>query len=94
MDTIKNINANHGDDRENPQQASGGHSRKYYTGHQVYLENKIYWIKSYKAVLKYMRKYEHILKPIKTGGGSGIRYRVSEENLKNFIWMFENNKLC
>ena len=69
--------------------------QKYYSARQVCQSNKIYWIKSYKAVLKYMHQYEHILKPITTGGGdsSGRRYFVTEENLNKFVSMFEHNEL-
>jgi len=64
-----------------------------YTAHQVYEDKRFYWVKSYKVVLIYMREYEHILKPIKTGSSSGKRYYVPEENIKKFVKMFENNKL-
>ncbi len=69
--------------------------QKLYTARQVCQSNKIYWVKSYKAVLKYMRQYEHILKPITTGDEdtSGRRYFVTEENLAKFVSMFEHNEL-
>ena len=67
--------------------------KKVYTAHQIYSLKIMYWIHSYKAVLKYMRKFEHILKPIRTGSTSGRRYYVPEENLNEFIRMFETNEL-
>lgn len=67
---------------------------KLYTAHMIYKENRIYWVKSYKAILKYMRKYRHILKPLQLGeGGPETRYFVTERNLRRFVKMFENNKL-
>ncbi|GEM_PF-6991095 len=69
--------------------------KKLYSAHQIYEENKIYWIKSYKAVLKYMRVYNHILKPMTTGENysSTKRYYVTEANLKEFVRKFENSEL-
>ena len=67
--------------------------KKLYTARQVAQSKKIYWIKSYKAILSYMCRYEHILKPIKTRTVSGVRYYVEEENLNEFVRMFENSEL-
>ena len=69
--------------------------QKIYSAHQVYEDKRIYWIRSYKAVLKYMNIYSHILKPITTGenDSSNRRYYVTEENLKRFVRMFENSEL-
>jgi len=64
-----------------------------YTARQIHQDKRFYWLKSYKVVLRYLREYEHILKPITTGSNSGKRYYVSEENIKKFVKMFENNKL-
>ena len=69
--------------------------KKIYSARQIHEDHKIYWVKSYKTILKYMNDYEHILKPITTGSkpSSGKRYYVSEENLKEFVKMFKKNKL-
>lgn len=64
-----------------------------YTARQIHENNRFYWVKSYKVTLKYMRDYEHILKPITTGSNSGKRYFLFEKNIKKFVKMFENNKL-
>ena len=70
--------------------------QKIYSAHQVYEDKRIYCIRSYKAVLKYMNVYNHILKPITTGedDSSNKRYYVTEENLKRFVKAFENNELA
>ena len=64
-----------------------------YTARQIHQNKMIYWVESYKVVLKYMHDYEHILKPISTGSASGKRYFVPIENIKKFVKMFEANKL-
>lgn len=64
--------------------------------HEIWQHNYIYWIKTYKTLLKYISKdYVDIFKPIlKAGKGrSGKRYYVARENLDNFIKKFENNEL-
>lgn len=68
--------------------------RKIYSARQVHESGIIYWIKTYKTLLRYLKDYEHILKPIRTGSNSGRRYYVSEENLKEFVRMFDNNELA
>lgn len=70
-----------------------GKSVKLYSARQVHDANIIYWIKSYKAVLAYMNRYADILKPIKFGSHSGLRYFIPEQNLKEFVRMFEQNEL-
>lgn len=62
--------------------------------HQIWKDEKIYWIVTYKTLLKYISKdYVDIFKPIVKGKQSGKRYFVTEENLNNFIKKFENNEL-
>lgn len=64
------------------------------TARQIWAAKKIYWVTSYKALLKYISKdYVDIFKPITTGTKSGKRYYVKEENLETFIKMFESNQL-
>lgn len=64
------------------------------TARQIWAGKRIYWITSYKALLKYISKdYTDILKPIIKGNDSGKRYYVKEENIKKFVEMFETNKL-
>lgn len=60
----------------------------------IWKSKKIYWITTYKTLLKYISvDYTHILKPIVKGSKSGKRYYVKKENLDEFIKMFENNQL-
>lgn len=67
---------------------------KLYTARQIWATKKIYWVTSYKALLKYISKdYVNIFKPITTGSTSGKRYYVKEENINAFIYKFENNQL-
>jgi len=67
---------------------------KLLTARQIWASKRIYWVTSYKALLKYISKdYIEIFKPITTGSKSGKRYYVREENLEKFIKMFENNEL-
>jgi phage pi2 protein 07 len=62
----------------------------YYVG-----DNKsIYWIKSYKTLLKYISEdYVDIFKPVTLGQVTGTRYYVKIDNIANFIDMFESNSL-
>ena len=68
-------------------------SKKLLTAHQIFCDKKIYWVKTYKTLLKYMDKYKHILKPTVVGEKSGKRYFVSESNLNEFVRKFEENNL-
>ena len=62
--------------------------------HQIWKSKKIYWITTYKTLLKYISKdYVDIFKPIIKGNRSGKRYFITEENLNDFIEKFEQNKL-
>lgn len=62
--------------------------------YQVWRNNDIYWIKTYKTLLKYVsRDYSNIFQPIITGEKSGKRYFVKRSNIRNFIEKFESNKL-
>ena len=70
--------------------------KKLMTVHKIWKSKKIYWINTYKTLLKYVSTdYTDIFKPIiKTGKGkSGKRYYVSEKNLNEFVRKFENNEL-
>jgi len=68
--------------------------KKLLSVHQIWKSKKIYWITTYKTLLKYVSKdYADIFKPIIKGRRSGKRYFVSEENLDDFIKKFEQNKL-
>ena len=62
--------------------------------HQIWKSKKIYWITTYKTLLKYISKdYVNIFKPIIKGSRSGKRYFITEKNLNDFIEKFEQNKL-
>lgn len=62
--------------------------------HQIWKSKKIYWIETYKTLLKYVsREYKDVFQPIIKGEGSATRYFVKEENIDKFVKMFENNKL-
>ena len=67
--------------------------KKILTARQIHEEKRIFWLKSYKAVLVYINDYAHILKPITKGTKSGKRYYIKEENVNKFVKMFENNEL-
>ena len=68
--------------------------KKLYSARQIHESRAIYWVKSYKTLLRYLKEYEHILKPIRTGSQSGRRYYITERSLKKFVQMFENNELA
>lgn len=69
-------------------------NKKLLTVHEIWKLKKIYWVTSYKTLLKYISKdYVDIFKPIVKGRRTGKRYFVSEKNLDDFINKFENNKL-
>jgi len=61
-----------------------------YSMRQVILQNFFYWMPSTHLIHEYMRDYAHVLKPEITGHGSGRRFFFKEENLKEFVRMFEN----
>ena len=66
------------------------------TVHQVWKSKKIYWVHTYKTLLKYVSEdYKDIFKPIiKAGRGrSGKRYYIPEQNITDFVKKFENNEL-
>jgi hypothetical protein len=68
--------------------------KKLLSAHQIWKAKKIYWITTYKTLLKYISKdYVDIFKPIVKGSKSGKRYFVTDENLENFIKKFEKNEL-
>ena len=68
--------------------------QKLLTARQIWSSKRVYWITSYKALLKYISKeYTDIFKPILTGTKSGTRYYVKDENLQKFIKRFEANQL-
>lgn len=57
-------------------------------------DKPINWIESYKALLKYVSKdYSHIFQPTVRGDKSGTRYYVKLDNVVDFLYKFENNKL-
>ena len=73
---------------------SNTEQKKLLTARQVWSSGAIYWISSYKALLKYISQdYVDIFKPIVKGTRSGKRYFVSEENVQEFLRKFENNEL-
>lgn len=69
-------------------------NKRLLTARQVWASKKIYWITSYKSLLKYISKdYIDTFKPIIKGTKSGKRYFVTEENVNNFVQKFEANEL-
>ncbi len=67
---------------------------KLLTVREIHTQKKVYWIKSYKALLRYVSTdYIDIFKPIIKGSKSGKRYFIKEENLNIFLKKFENNEL-
>lgn len=69
-------------------------SKKLFTIHQIWRSKKIYWIGTYKTLLKYVSKdYTDIFQPIVKGKGTGKRYFVKEERVDMFVKQFEDNKL-
>jgi len=67
---------------------------KLYSAREIWAQNKMPWVKTYKTILKYINKdYKHILKPITKGFGTGKRYFVTEKNLSLFLEKFNNNEL-
>jgi hypothetical protein len=68
--------------------------KEYINAYSIWKDNKIYWVKTYKTILKYVSEdYVDILKPRVTGTKTGKRYYVKKENLDNFIDKFEKNQL-
>jgi hypothetical protein len=62
--------------------------------HQLWKNKNIYWIGTYKTILKYISNdYKNIFNPIITGGRTGKRYFVKKKNVDEFIRKFENNEL-
>lgn len=69
-------------------------SKKLLTAHQIFQDKTIYWVRTYKTLLKYISKtYKHILKPTVVGKKSGKRYFIREENLIKFIKRFEDGDI-
>jgi len=62
--------------------------------HQLWRSKKIYWVDTYKTIIRYVSKdYADIFKPIVIGSRTGKRYFVKEENIQRFIKKFENSEL-
>jgi len=64
---------------------------------EVYNRKMIYWVNSYQTILKYMKDYNKIIKPIIKGSGrdsQGTRYYVKANNVIKFVKMFESNQLA
>jgi len=69
-------------------------SKNLMTIRQIWKSKKIYWVGTYKTLLKYVsRDYTDIFQPIVKGSRTGKRYFVKEENIDKFVMKFENNKL-
>ncbi len=65
------------------------------TALEIWESKKIYWITTYKTLLKYISKdYVQYFKPIVKGSGSGRRYYVKTENIDDFVKKFESNELA
>ncbi len=69
-------------------------TQKLLSIHQIWRSKKIYWVDTYKTLIRYVSKdYVDIFKPIIMGSRSGRRYFVKERNIERFVRRFENNKL-
>ena len=68
--------------------------QKLLSAREVWSSKKVYWVGSYKTLLRYIASdYKHILKPIVKGKYSARRYYVSESNVKELLRRFENSEL-
>lgn len=88
VDTIKNSSGRTREDRVVPH-----HHPELLSAWQIYNQGTIYWVSSYKTTIKYIKRYDYILKPITSGRGTGKRYHVSKRNLFEFIKRFEKSEL-
>jgi hypothetical protein len=64
--------------------------------HQIFKSGKIYWIKSWPTLRKWVEndmKGNNILDPIVIGEGKGRRYFVKKENIDKYVQAFENHQL-
>ena len=69
-------------------------SKKLFTIHQIWKSKKIYWVGTYKTLLRYISSdYVDIFQPIVKGSRTGKRYFVGEEKVSEFVRKFENNEL-
>jgi len=69
-------------------------NQKLLSIHQIWRSKKIYWIDTYKTLIRYVSKdYADVFKPIIMGSRSGTRYFVKEKNIERFVRKFEGNKL-
>ena len=69
-------------------------NEKLYSAREIWKENKIPWVKTYKTILRYISEdYKDVFDPITKGEGTGKRYFVKEENLNRFLKKFKNNEL-
>lgn len=60
----------------------------------IWKSKKIYWITTYKTLLKYISvEYTDVLKPMIKGSKSGKRYYIHKKNIDEFIDKFEANQL-
>ena len=68
--------------------------KKLLSAHEVWRSQKVYWVGSYKTLLRYIADdYRHILKPIVKGKDSARRYYVQESNINELLRRFENSEL-
>ncbi len=75
-------------------QETSNQESEYLAAYEIWKSKKIYWVKTYKTILKYISKdYSDILKPRIRGHKTGKRYYIKRENLIDFITRFENNQL-
>jgi len=75
--------------------ATENESKQLVSIHKVWKNNDIYWIKTYKTLLKYVSNdYKDIFQPIIKGKRSGKRYFLSSDKIKEFVNKFENNELA
>jgi len=68
--------------------------KKMLSAREVWTSKKVYWVGSYKTLLRYIASdYKHILKPIVKGKDSAKRYYIQESNINELLRKFENSEL-
>ena len=67
---------------------------KLLTVKEIYESGVMPWVRSYTAIRRYIKVYEHIFKPIRYGPkDSGGRVFIDEENLDKFIETYTDGKI-
>lgn len=68
--------------------------KKVLSAREVWETREIYWVTSYKTLLRYIaRDYRHVLKPITRGKGAARRYYIPGTNVAELVRKFESSEL-